>query len=192
MSMNLMKRRLFSLAVMLGLFLVSSQLLAAKDFKVAIVDFQKALNSVEEGKAFVAELKKDAEGKHKDLEKREKEIQALQKELEELQAKAASGLLKPEALDGARKKQMEYQTKLEAFMKLRQEGGQQIAEKEQGRRIEMIGRMRTLVNDMGRQEGFDMVLEVNESGVVYVATHTDLTEKLIQQYNKKYGKGKKK
>lgn len=168
--------------------LKSSDVLAAKEgeFRMAVVDFQKALNGVEEGKKFVAQLKKEAEKSQKNVQKKEAEIQALQKELEDFQTKAQSGLLKPEAMEDARKKQVEYQTKMEAFFKLRQESGQAIAEKEQSRRIEMLKKMRGIVDEMGRKEGYSMVLERNESGLIYAATFTDLTEKLIQNYNKKF------
>lgn len=183
-----MKHSTQFVGLILAFLMITFSAQAAESAKMAVVDFQKALNSVEEGKAFVAELQKEAAKKEKELGQREQEIQKLQAELEDLQAKAASGLLKPEAMDSARKKQTEYQTKLEAFFQMRQQSGQEFAAKEQERRIQMLQRMREIVEEFGRKEGFSLVLERNESGLIYANQLTDLTERLIQSYNKKYKK----
>lgn len=159
---------------------------APTDFKMGVVDFQQALNGVEEGQAAKAKLKTEFEAKQKDIEKRKKELEGLQGKLEEFQQKAASGLLKPEAVDEGRKMEIDFRKKLEAYTNIVQESQKEISQKEMEATRGILNRLRDMVVDLGRKEGFSMVLEKNESGLLYAATYTDLTEKLIQEYNKKF------
>lgn len=183
-----------SLVVVLvfGLAFISKApaVLAAKEgeFKLAVVDFQQALNGVEEGKTAKDKLKKEFESKQKEIESRKAEIEALQKKLEDYQTKAASGLLKPEAMEDGRKMELEFRKKFEDYTKMVQASQQSISTKEQEATRGILQRLRDLVVEMGRSEGYAMVLEKNESGLLYAAGYTDLTEKLIQTYNKKYKK----
>lgn len=175
--------------VSLGVVLWSFSSFAAEEkseFRMAVVDFQAALNGVEEGKSAKSKLKKEFEAKQKDLEKRKAELEKLQKEIEGFQQKAQSGLLKPEMIEKGRKKEEEFRKKLEAYTKMVQESQQNISEKEMSATQGILSRLRDLVVEVGRKEGYSLVLEKNESGLLYAASYTDLTEKLIQQYNKKY------
>jgi len=177
---------LLSLCLSLGTF----QLKAA-DMKLGIVDFQQALNSVEEGKTAKDKLKKEFEGKQKEIEKQKAELEKLQIDIEGMQKKAASGLLKPEAMEGLGTKEKEFRGKYENYLTLVQNHQKDISQKEMEATRGILTRLRDIVVELGRQDGYSMVLEKNESGLLYASNYTDLTEKLIQEYNKKY-KAKKK
>lgn len=181
------------LTILMSLSFLRSELQAAKadekaEFRMGVVDFQQALNGVEEGKKAKAKLKKEFEGKQKDIEKRKADLEKRQKVLEDYQGKAASGLLKPEKMEEGRKLEAEFRKKFEEYTKLVQDSQKNISQKEMDATRGILQKLRDMVVDLGRKEGFSMVLEKNESGLLYAASYTDLTEKLIQTYNKKYKK----
>lgn len=181
--------RTFLIAACLALF--SSTLLAAKDddsFRMAVVDVQKALNAVEEGKTAKAKLKKEFEKKQKEIEKRKEELEKLQTEIEGYQQKMASGLLSQEAMNKARKKEQDFRKKLEVYTEMVQNSQREFSQKEVNATKGIVARLQEMVVEIGRKEGFSMVLEKNQSGLLYAASYTDLTEKLIQTYNKKFKK----
>lgn len=167
---------------------------AGAGMRIAIVDLQQALNGVDEGRAAREKFKKELEGKQKEIDKRKADLQVLQKELEDLQTKMSSGLLKPEAMDQARKKQADFQKRMEEYAKYVEGSQSEMARKEQEATSGIIGRMRELVQTIGRNDGFNMIYERNQSGLLYASSYTDITERLIQEYNKSGGKaaGKKK
>jgi len=163
---------------------------AAGGLKLAVVDFQKALNSVEEGKSAKAKLKKEFEDKQKDLDARKVKLDKLQTEIEGLQKQMQSGLLKPEQqapiMEKGRKLETDFRKQLEEFTDLGKKHQQEIGEKEMKATQEILGRLKQIVQDIGRQEAFNLVLEQNASGLVYASSYTDVTEKLIQKYNSQY------
>lgn len=172
------------------LMLLPFSLLAAEpaDVKLAIVDFQKALNSVEEGKVAKTRLEKEAKEKEKALEKKKAELDKLQDEYKAFQAQAA--LMKPEAAEQKRQKlETDLTEKSQAYVALYQSTQKEFAEKEQKATADIINRLHELVNELGRKDGYAMVFEKN-SGLIYAAVSTDITEKLIQTYNAKYKGGK--
>jgi len=158
--------------------------------KLALVDFQKALNSVEEGKSAKAKLKKEFDSKQKDLDARKDRLDKLQTEIEGLQKQIQSGLVKQEQQAGimekGRKLETDFRKQLEEFTELGKKHQQELGEKEMKATQEILGRLRSIVQDMGRTEGYSLVLEQNASGLVYASSYTDLTERLIQKYNSQY------
>jgi len=162
---------------------------AQPSLKLAIVDFQKALNSVEEGKAAKAKLKKEFDDKQKDLDARKTRLDKLQTEIEGLQKQMQSGLLKPEQttqiVEKGRKLEGDFRKQLEEFTDLGRKHQQEIGEKEMKATQEILTRLRAIVQDIGRTDGFNLVMEQN-SGLVYASSYTDVTEKLIQKYNSQY------
>lgn len=186
MNMHIVTKAFWTGLAVTGLLSFKSLEAASSEFKMAVVDFQQALNGVEEGRKAKAQLKTEFEAKQKDIDKRKKELEELQTKIEQFQQKASSGLLKPEAMEEGRKMEMDFRKKLEAYTNLVQESQKDISQKEMEATRGILNRLRDLVVELGRKEGFSMVLEKNESGLLYAASYTDLTEKLIQEYNKKF------
>lgn len=185
----MLKQILMSASLMsLSLPLVAADQPAS--IKLAVVDFQKALNSVEEGKAAKARLEKEFAAKKKDIETKEGDINKIQTELEGLQKQVQSGLLKPEQtssiMEKGRKLESELRRKIEENLDLRKKHQQEMAEKETKATGEILARLKQIAQDVGRTEGFTMILEQNASGLVYASSYTDVTERIIQKYNSQH------
>lgn len=167
---------------------------AAGEFRLGVVDFQKALNSVEEGKTAKERLKKEFEGKQKDLETRKTKIDKLQTELADLQKQYQSGLLKPEVMEKGKKLENDFRKQFEEYTTLFQTNQKEMAEKEQKATSDILNKLRDQVADIGRAGQYTMIVEANESGLLYASAPTDLTEQVIQKYNSSHkgGSDKKK
>jgi len=156
----------------------------SSSLKLGVVDLQRALNSVEEGKSARDKFKKDLDASQKEIDKRKAELEKLRKELEDYQTKAQSGLLKPEALEQARKKQGDFQKKVEDYTSWVDKTQGDLAKKEQDATQGILARLKPMVDDVGRKEAFTMIFERNQSGLIYASSYTDVTEKVIQEFNK--------
>jgi len=156
------------------------------EFRMAVVDFQKALNSVEEGKRAMKAIEEEGKKKEASLKKRQEELEKLQTQLEEFQRNASTGMMSPDAMEKGRRVQEEFRQKYEAYTRELQEAEQTMQRKEIEARRGIIGRLRDVVNDMGRSGTYTLIVEANESGLLYASSYTDLTERVIQEYNKKH------
>ena len=162
------------------------------NFRLGIVDFQKALNGVEEGRTIKAKLKKEFEAKSVKIKKMEDDLSKLQKDIEGLQQRAQSGLLKPAEMEKGRKLEKEFRDDLDAYAKLKKKYQDELSTKEMEATRGILSKLQALTMNLGRTGGYTMILERNESGLVYATNPTDLTEQLIQSFNKKNTSRKKK
>lgn len=170
--------------VVVAAFLMSETVEGQANLKIGIVDLQRALNSVEEGKGARDNFKKELESTQKQIDSRKVALEKLRKELEDLQTKAQSGLLKPEAMEQGRKKQADFQKQFEEYTQWVEKTQGDLARKEQEATQGILAKLKPVVDDIARKEGFNMIFERNQSGLLYAAAYTDVTEKLIQEYNK--------
>ena len=174
-----------SLVIALALFTVagvfSSRAHADPPIKIAVVDMQRALHETEDGRKAKAALKKLFEDRQKTLDKQQNDLKSLKESLD----KQANVLTQPVL----QKKQEELQ---KAFTELQQtymEFQRELGGKEGELTKDIIERMQRIMRRVGQTEGYTLVLERNESGVVYVPSNYDLTDLLIQRYNAGEGKG---
>jgi outer membrane protein len=49
--------------------------------------------------------------------------------------------------------------------------------------------MQAILRRIGQTDGYTMIIEANEGGVVWVPSNLDLTDVLIQRYNKQAKQG---
>ena len=157
---------------------ISGTAVADAALKIGVVDFQQALNSVDEGKTAKKQLEAEFKRKQKQLDIQQKELETLKNDL---QAQAA--VLSQAKLQ---KKQGEFQKK---FLDLRQKAGafqQEMLKKEAELSDKILGRLKTIVEEIGSKEGFTLIIEKSNDPVLYVESKDDLTARVIKVYNKKY------
>jgi len=151
--------------------------LAAGGFKLGVVNFQKVLSTSSAGKMASAELNKKGREMEANLKKKGDELMALKKTLER------------EALvigkDQSEQKQREFRIKVNDFKTLKASSRDEF-KKIQARQFNKIKtEVLALATEMGKKKGFDLILEINEGGVMYYKKAIDITDELIKQYNKK-------
>jgi len=143
---------------------------------LATVDFQQALNDVNEGKIVQARLEGMYTEKKKALGEMEKQLMAMQQEYEQ-----QALVMTPDALKAKEREmmqaQMVYQQELQkAEMEFQAQYNKEMEI--------LLGKMADICEEIGKEKGYDMVLERN-AGVVY-SSGADLTSELVTRYNAKH------
>jgi outer membrane protein len=169
--------------ILLALFVTTTLFAADAPFKVAFVDLQKALQTVDAGKQAKGTLEKEVSSKREGLEKREAD---LRKEAEAFEKKAA--ILN----DAARaQKQAELQKKFAELQKNAAESQMDLQKRERELTKPIIDEMRSIIEALGKEKGYLLILERNEGGVLFAQNGDDLTDAVIDKFNSS-NKGKKK
>jgi outer membrane protein len=158
-----------------ALLLASASPRAFAQVRVAVVDLQRALAQTEDGRKAKARLKRLLKRRQRSLNKQQEEIKALKEEIEtnlEIWNEATK-----------QKKVQSYQEQLLKLQEQYVEYQREVAETEARLTREIIGRMERIIRRIGQAEGYTMILERSEGGVVWVPGNLDLTDLVIQRYN---------
>lgn len=149
--------------------------LYAQATRVAVVDLQRALNETEDGRRAKARLKRLFKRRQQALDKRQGEIKALKEDIERQKSVLSR--------DALQKRVEAYQ---KAFIELQStyvEYQRELAQKEGELTRTIIARMERILRRIGQAEGYTLILERNEGGVVWVPSNLDITDLVIQRYN---------
>ncbi len=149
----------------------------ASSFKIGVVDIDQAISSTEEGKAAREELarkEREAQGKIQPLIDR---LRALEEEI-----KAKKFVLSEDAL---------FQKQLD-LVEMRNQIQNKAKEIENKLKIDterlrgpLIAKLRQTIEDFGKTEGFTLILGRGTPGVLYTREALDVTDRIIEKYNKK-------
>ncbi len=151
--------------------------------RFGVVDMQQVILTVEEGKQARHKLEREIKAKEKLLKQSREELEKLNKEL---QAQAA--LLSETAKF---KKQQKFQEKFLSLRNAEMEFQVDIKRKEQQATKEIAGKVAQLVEKVARELKLAAVFETNSAGLLYVRNPVNLTQQVIEMYDKKF-KAKKK
>lgn len=161
--------------LLLLLVVNSSTVWAEKSSRYGVVDMQRVILSVEEGKQARQKLEKQIKAKEKLLRKSKQELDTLNKEWQ-----SQAPLLSESA---KLKKQQEFQEKFVTLRNKEMEFQAEIKRKEQQATKDIAVKIARLVEKMAVKMKLDVVFE-SSSGLLYVKNPTDLTSKVIDNYNR--------
>jgi len=134
---------------------------AAQAPKLGYVDLQRAINETDEGKAARASLKKDFEEKQKQLDARRDDFEKAQQEFEK-QAVVMSDQAK-------RDKAGELERKARELAALFQQLQADLSKREGEAMRGIVDGMAGIVREIAEADGFTMVFEKNDAGLMYGA-----------------------
>jgi outer membrane protein len=162
-------------AVAVGGLLLAGAAPAEEPVKIAYVDMQRALNESKAGKKALGELQKLMEERKSGLQKQK---EALEKKKDELDKQ---GLLLNE--DTRKSREMEIRTLERDYTRslsdLKEEFGRRESEFTDGIRKDLL----KVIEKIGKDGGYTLVLEKQYSAVLYAPANIDLTEALIKRYD---------
>ena len=161
----------------LGAVLMCGTAASDEPMKIGVVDLEQAINATSEGKAAREELerkKKDAEGQLQPL------IDSLKSMQQELESKKF--VLSDEALQ---QKRLDYAAKAnELDSRGRELEGRLKVDTER-----IVGPLQKkligVVQQVGKEQGFTLILSRNASGLIYNREALDITDLVVQKFNKK-------
>lgn len=155
--------------------------------KIGVVDLQRAINETEDGRQAKRRLTKLFEERQKKLDSAQNSLKSQKESIERQQDVLSEDALK--------KKVEKYQEDLMALQTEYVDYQRELSTKEAELTKKILDKMQAILRRIGQTDGYTLIVEANEGGIVWVPSNLDLTDVLIQRYNaqaKKSGGSKKK
>jgi outer membrane protein len=165
------------LGVVIGIIILGGWLgsVWAADLKIALVDMQRAANECREGIEAKKALVKEVEKYRLLSVEKQKELQTMKDSLEK-----QALMLTPDARAA---KEKEFQNKGREFQRWVEDGQNEIKSKEMEMLKTIAMGLQKVVQKMGADEGYTLVLEKNEEFVLYASKTIDLTDRVIKTFD---------
>ena len=164
-----------AIGLLLALGLIFSPLWsAAADFKVGVVDSTDILTKSPQGKKMHDLLKRRSEELGKTLQRQEREIS---KAMDDFRKQA--GIMKDEA---KKKRQQELSKRASDFQRRVQDADKQMGVLEQKEMKPLLDKLERAVNEVAKENNLDMVLDKRRSGLLYIRSSMDITEKVRTRF----------
>lgn len=156
---------------------------AADNAKIGYVDLRSALNESETGKKAKADLEAVVKAKQAAIDEKGKSIDKLKGELE----KQASVL----SADAKKAKEEEIERVMRDYQRLVQDSQTEIKKKESEVTLSIIKEIRDIIDKIGQEENYSLILENFEGIILYSKKDLDITDKAVKRYNESKAKAKK-
>ena len=172
-----MSSRQIFVALVAAVSLVAPRLAHAAELKIAYVDLQRAFAEAEEGKVAKARLEAMRDAKQKEINK---DQEALQKEKETFDKQQATMTEATRQAQG-----IELQKKFAELQQRFEKGRAELAQTERETLSAILGKMQPIITTIAQRDGFTMVFEKTDSGLLYAPASLDVTNELIRMFNEK-------
>ena len=168
-------RALSCLICAMGFFAVAQTDAIAADTRVGVIDVQRLVLESRRGQVILDQLKNLREQKAAEGEILQQEIQMLQGRLQE-----AGASLSAERMAELEK---ELEEKIIEFRRFADDA-ERVLEKEQDDAFARIEReVMPIIDRVGREQGFTLLFNKYESGLVFAADEVDITGLILQLYD---------
>jgi outer membrane protein len=148
--------------------------------KIGVVNFQKILEKSDAGKKATAEINKRGKEMETSLKTKGEEIDATKKKLER-EALVMSKEMREQ-------KEREIRISINDFKTLKNKYMADFKQHEARLVRDIQKEVLEIVSEMGKKEGFLVIFEKREAGVLYSPDSIDITDRLIQKYNAIFSK----
>ena len=162
-------------ALLASLVLAPAAVGAQENLPVGFVDMQRALNESATGKAALERLKALMEGKQMELQKEKELIEQKKDELDK-QGLLLNETTRREREDDIRRMERNHTRK---FSDTKEELGREEAKYTAGIRTDLL----KIIEELGKEEGYTLILEKQFSAILYAPDSIDLTDKVIKRYD---------
>lgn len=147
----------------------------ASDLKLGIVDIQRAVNDCNAGKDAKKVIAKEIEKIQRLVAEKQKELQAMKESLEK-----QAPMLTPEARTT---KEKDYQNKLREFQRWGEDSQNEINQKRMELERNISIGLQKVIQKVGADEAFTLILEKNENIVLYNSKAFDITDRVIKAFD---------
>ena len=165
--------RIFALAALLAVLAAGSAL--AKDFKVGLVNMQVLVEKSDMGKLAQQNMQEEFSAERNEIAKLRQDVQAM---IEDIKAQAAT--LTPEAKE---RKWMEYINMKRVLDDKSREFSRKVEAAEGRVRKEMVGLFIIAAKSFSEKNGYSLIMDGNQSGVVFADKSLDVTEEMLKEVN---------
>ena len=144
--------------------------------KIAYIDLQKALNLSAAGKEAKEQIKAQVQGYDAEVKQRQEELKKLKEDLEK-----QAMLLSEEARSA---KERDYQQKVKEYQRFTKDIQETLQQMDADLTRKILENLLEVAQNLGKSEGYTMILEKTESSIVYADDSIDITDKVIKASEK--------
>ena len=156
---------------------------AAPMTKIGYIDVQRVLARSAAGVAAREQLEKERAGIQKEMDGRRQELEKLRDEIEK-----KGPLL---TADARREKQEQFERKRRDAARAADDYQKELEKKEAALLQKVLQEVGGVIERVGKERNYYMIVEKRNAGVLYAAADADLTDEIIRAYDREAG-GKKK
>ncbi len=178
-----MKKATWLVVVLLMLTATSAIAAEVITVKIGYVDLVKSLNESEAGKKAKTDLEFLIKTKQTTIDEKGKAIEKSKADLEK-----QSSVLSP---DARKAKEEEMERMLRDYQRLVADSQNEVKKKEGELTNDILKDLRAIVQKIGEDEGYTLILESAEGQILYAKKEADLTEVVIKKFNESRAKSKK-
>jgi len=148
---------------------------SAAGARIGVIDVQRVVGESAVGKESLARVQKVQQAKQEELAKRQKELRDLEQKISE-QNKSLS----EEALEKAQK---DYQSKALDLKRFQDDAQRELEETQRRELGELEKRIMPVIDAVAKEQGFTLIFNKFQSGLLFAAEGTDITEPVITKFN---------
>jgi outer membrane protein len=151
--------------------------------KIGYIDVQRVLARSAAGVAAREQLEKERASIQKEMDGRRQELEKLRDEIEK-----KGPLL---TADARREKQEQFDRKRRDAARAADDYQKELEKKEAALLQKVLQEMGGVIERVGKEKNYYMIVEKRNAGVLYAATDADLTDEVIRAYDREAGAKKK-
>jgi outer membrane protein len=174
---------LVAAALVSGLTTGGGEALAQGAGRIAYIDVQRVLARSAAGVAAREQLEREKAAMQKDVDGKRAEVEKLREEIEKKGA-----LL---SIEARREKQETYERKVRELRRLADDYRMELERKEQGLLQKVLVDISGVVERVGKQKGFLLIVEKRGAAVLYGSPEADLTDEIIRAYDQEAAKARR-
>jgi outer membrane protein len=151
--------------------------------KIGYIDVQRVLARSAAGVAAREQLEKERAGIQRDMDGRRQELEKLRDEIEK------KGPLM--TADARREKQEQFERKRRDAARAADDFQKELEKKEAALLQKVLQEVGDVIEKVGKEKSYYMIVEKRNAGVLYATTDADLTDEVIRAYDREAGSKKK-
>lgn len=151
--------------------------------KIGYVDVQRVIVRSVAGVAAREQLEREKAAMQRDLDTRRAEVEKLREELEK------KGLVL--SAEARREKEEQLQRRVRDLRRLAEDLQKELERKEQGLTQRILQDLTAVIERLGKEKGYLLILEKRGASVIYGDPEADLTEEVIRAYDLEKAREKK-
>jgi len=161
----------------------AAQAPAAPGGKIVVVDVARILAKSQAGVAAREQLEREKASMQKEIDTRRKDLEALKDELDK-----KGPLMTTEARS---QKQDAFERKRRDAARLVDDFQKELEKKEQGLLQKVLQDISGIIEKLGKDKKYYLIVEKRGAAVVFAAPESDITDEIIKAYDQDSGRGKK-
>jgi outer membrane protein len=152
--------------------------------RIAYIDVQRVLARSASGVAAREQLERDKATMQKEMDAKRVELEKLRDEIDKKGALLTA--------DARRDKQEQFERKRRDAARLADDFQKELEKKESLLLQKVLQEVSGIIERIGKERGYYLIVEKRGAGVIYASAEADLTEEVIRAYDREVGsKGKK-